>query len=471
MAHTKISTAAPFEGVPRINAPAMYGASPNKPILYRIPVTGKRPMAISVENLPDGLNLDDRGILTGKLPEGDYQLTLKAENELGRAEKQICFEIHPDHLLLTPLLGFTTWNAFQSTVRQEDVERSAKYLSETGLSEYGYHYINIDSGWQGAYGGELDAIQPNAKFTNMKAMTDVVHSYGFKCGIYSTPMRHAWGCPAELESIPGCTRGEVDIRLSQEAFGFGVERMEANNAAQWNRWGFDYLKYDWVPNEGFSADLMKQHLLKQDRDFAFCTTVLCKPEYADYWKRNCNSWRNNPDSGPEWNIVKDIFKTYDPWIPHVGKGHFFDMDMLELGESVRNEGVCQLEEDEQIFASTMRAFLMTPIQLSSMLDKLSQFELNLYGNEEILAIHQDPLTSAATLKHEIREGDTWLKIYQRKLADGNVAEAFFNAGDTEQTVVLETGLGAVRDVWAREMLEETSLVLPPHTTRVIKYIR
>ena len=92
-------------------------------------------------------------------------------------------------------------------------------------------------------------------------------------------------------------------------------------------------------------------------------------------------------------------------------------------------------------------------------------------DEEILAINQDPLTSAATLKQEIREGDTWLKVYQRKLMDGNVAEAFFNAGDTEQTVALEPQLGAVRDVWAREMLEETSLTLPPHSVRVVKYIR
>jgi alpha-glucosidase (family GH31 glycosyl hydrolase) len=70
-----------------------------------------------------------------------------------------------------------------------------KYIKmvESGIAEYGYSYVNLDSGWQHEYGGEFDAIMPNFKFPDMKEMTDRIHALGFKCGIYSTPMLNAWG--------------------------------------------------------------------------------------------------------------------------------------------------------------------------------------------------------------------------------------------------------------------------------------
>lgn len=54
MSYTKIAKATPFAGLPKINLPSVYGASPNKPFLLRIPVTGQRPITYSAKNLPDG---------------------------------------------------------------------------------------------------------------------------------------------------------------------------------------------------------------------------------------------------------------------------------------------------------------------------------------------------------------------------------------------------------------------------------
>ena len=65
--HTKIAKRSPFDqGAPRIQAPAIYGASPEKPILYRIPALGQRPMRFSAE-LPEGLRLSADGIITGSI--------------------------------------------------------------------------------------------------------------------------------------------------------------------------------------------------------------------------------------------------------------------------------------------------------------------------------------------------------------------------------------------------------------------
>ena len=111
MRTTKIAPATPFSGAPKINLASIFGASPNKPFLLRIPVTGERPIRYDAQNLPDGLTLRDN-IITGQVSEaGVYEIMLSAENSLGKAEKTVTLEIEPNHVIVTPLLGFTTWIA------------------------------------------------------------------------------------------------------------------------------------------------------------------------------------------------------------------------------------------------------------------------------------------------------------------------------------------------------------------------
>jgi alpha-galactosidase len=229
MRTTKIAHASPFSGSPKINLASIFGASPNKPFLLRIPATGERPIKFSAQCLPEGLTLKENIITGCVLKEGNYEVTITAENAISKTTKIVTFEIFPNNLLVTPLLGFTTWNAFETSVSQKNVSDTAKAMIKLGIAEYGYGYVNLDSGWQHKYGGELDAIQPNPKFPDMKAMVDEIHSLGLKCGIYSTPMLTAWGCPNEYESIPGCTVGEPDIRFPDTTGGKGTAAKEKTN--------------------------------------------------------------------------------------------------------------------------------------------------------------------------------------------------------------------------------------------------
>ena len=269
----RIATAMPFTGAPKINLASVFGASPNKPFLLRIPVTGERPISYSALDLPEGLVLNDNIISGSVVSAGNYQITLIAQNRHGVDRKKLLLEIRPENVLVTPLLGFTTWNAFGSEVSQASVLNIVKRLTELGITEYGYRYINIDSGWQSQYGGKFDAVMPNQKFPNMKYLTDTLHALGLKCGIYSTPMLNAWGCPKEFSSIPGCTTGEPDKRFASTMGGIGVVRKEKNNVLQWTEWGFDYLKYDWTPTDPVNAELMRSELMRSDRDFGFCVNV------------------------------------------------------------------------------------------------------------------------------------------------------------------------------------------------------
>ena len=61
-----LTPAAPAE--PRINGPKIYGMRPGSPFLYRIPVTGERPMSFDVKGLPASLKLNkETGIISGSI--------------------------------------------------------------------------------------------------------------------------------------------------------------------------------------------------------------------------------------------------------------------------------------------------------------------------------------------------------------------------------------------------------------------
>ena len=125
----------------------------------RIGAAGERPIKFSCENLPEGLSLREN-VIEGRVSKsGKYKIKLTAKNALGKDEKCVTLEIGQGKLLLTPLMGFTSWNAFAfEGLTQEKMEYTAKRMEDLGLLEYGYNYVNIDSGWQGEYGGKYDAV-------------------------------------------------------------------------------------------------------------------------------------------------------------------------------------------------------------------------------------------------------------------------------------------------------------------------
>lgn len=472
MGYTEIAIAKPFEGAPVINLPGVYGASCGKGILLRVPVTGERPVNIKAEGLPEGLFIEN-GVIKGSVNEkGNYTVKITAENRLGINVKEFVLEIGESiNVLLTPLMGFTTWNAFASAVSQEKLEYAADKLVELGICEYGYSYINLDSGWQKEYGGKYDAIMPNEKFPDIKAMYDKIHSYGLKGGIYSTPMLTAWGCPAEFESIPGCTTGEPNELFSHINGGIGTERKEKNNVKQWCEWGVDYLKYDWTPCDPYNAELMRSELAKSDRDFGYCVTIGARRDYFKYWSKYCNSYRDNEDSLGYWDNFKKIFMSYLPFATYMTKGHFFDLDMFDIGDG-ELLGECKYTEDEKASIYTLRAITGSPLQISCYPDAITDFDLSLYCNEEVIAINQDTAFKPAIPYHMIEKEDKCIYSFKRELCDGSFAVAIFNLGEHVEPVCLYLDADAeVRDVWAKKDYKGSNVNefrMQPHTVRMFK---
>ncbi len=466
----------PFEGAPSLNNPTVYGASPNKPFFYKLPCAGQRPMTFSVDRpLPTGLALDPAtGVISGICPlEADETYVIRATNALGSAEKKLRLLIQPDGILRTPLMGFTSWNAFGGSVSQADIERTADSLVRKGLSCFGYGYVNIDSGWQGHYDEQTRAIAPNGKFPDMAGLTAHIHSLGLKAGIYSTPMQKAWGG----EDLPGCTRGYLDPRYANSCYGIAKDHREKENAAQWAAWGIDYLKYDWAPCDTENAELMKQALLATDRDFGFCVTVNAGYKDAEYWKTHCSSWRDNADSRADWANIRDNRFSTDKWALISAPGHFFDLDMLETGRQTVRHAAGHLTEDEQFVAFTIRAIFPSPLQISCDIDTLTAYDLALLCNDEVIAVNQDALGKGAVCidEHITRNADGairgWTKTYEKQLEDGGRAIAFFNLGEEADTIRFDAGSCLARDLWAKENVPHDGCLTFPldrHSVRLIK---
>lgn len=215
---------------------------------------------------------------------------------------------------------------------------------------------------------------------------------------------------------------------------------------------------------------MKKALLKSKREFAFCVTVAAHAQYGRYWQNNCSSWRWNGDSIDKWDVVKQYMNGIEKWKEFVVPGHYYDLDMLEIGAMAWNDGVKRLTENEAIFAYSMRAFFLSPIQLSCRLDKLSEFEKNVICNEEIIKINQDSLSEFPSLMYI--SDDKKVEVYCRKLENGDTAVAVFNMAEEEISHILDLGeCSKVRNLWTKTDMEaskEFSCVVEPHCAVILR---
>ena len=118
------------------------------------------------------------------------------------------------------------------------------------------------------------------------------------------------------------------------------------------------------------------------------------------------------------------------------------------------------------------AFLNSPIQISSTLENITDFELSVYCNDEILAINQDCAFNTSKLASRVKEENRYFDILEKELAHGAFAYALFNLGNVSENLTLSIDKNTkVRDLWAKEDLkhqESLTLEIPPHTAKIIK---
>lgn len=461
---------------PRINGPRVYGNLPGTPFLFKIPATGVRPMTFSAEGLPSGLKLDaENGIISGEVSgKGIWTVTLTASNALGSCSRELRIEIG-DKICLTPPMGWNSWNCWRMSVSQEKVISSVDAFIALGLDRYGWSYVNVDDGWQYERGGKYNALQPNSKFPDMKALADYVHSKGLKFGIYSSPWSMCpGGTPGSSATNPegrywwieenDCDEYHAHPRKKGEDWDeiryHGKYLFVRNDAEQWRDWGVDFLKYDWHPNDYYSVKAMHDALASTGRSIAYSISNRAPIGMGDAYVKLTNAWRTSSDISDQWSEIYRIgFTIMDRWAAYTGPGHWPDADMLEIGTVADpvNEGktrTCRLSPDEQYTHMTLWAILCSPLLIGCDLADMDPFTLSLLTNNEVIDVNQDPLGYPAARV----ESDGNTVVYHKPLEDGSLVVALFNISDKPQKMGFRIGQlnymmvepQTVRDLWRQE---------------------
>jgi alpha-galactosidase len=468
----------PVSGIPRINGPSVYGATPGKPFLYKIPVTGEKPITFSVKNLPATLQFNDStGLITGITPDsGEYKVNITVKNATGESQKDFSI-LSGQGLALTPPMGWNSWNCWGLSVDDQKVSAAADAFITSGLADHGWAYINIDDGWEAQERTAKGEISSNEKFPDMKALSGYVHSQGLKLGIYSSPGPQTCG-------------------------GFlGSYQHEKQDAATWAGWGIDYVKYDWCSYEKIALndslqELQKPYLLMDNflnsasRDIVFS---LCQYGMGNVWEWGGqvggNLWRTTGDITDTWESMAGIGFDQDKCSPFARPGNWNDPDMLVVGQVGWGPNLhpSRLTPDEQYTHISLWCLLSAPLLIGCDLSQLDAFTLNLLTNDEVLAINQDELGQQAKRVHQDKGYEVWAK----PLADGSVAVGMFftglespvdafnwEGGMPKRTLTVNwsdlniDGIYKVRDVWRQKDVGQFASVytaeVPYHGVMLVK---
>jgi alpha-galactosidase len=483
---------------PRINGPVLTGVTPGHPVLYKIPVTGTKPITYSVTGLPRGLTLDpSTGIITGKIDErGTHAVIVHAKNAVGEASKEFKF-VAEGKLALTPALGWNSWNVYRASISDELARKTADAFVTTGLIDHGWTYINLDDGWEnlpqqrgnrgrpgmeGPARAEDGTINTNEKFPDMKALGDYIHSKGLKFGIYTGPG------PTTCQGLEASWQHELqDFKTFAD-------------------WGVDYIKYDWcgytsiltdeerpiaqnaeVRNRPESLPVLKrpyqvgrQALNQIPRDMIYS---LCQYGWGRVWEWGAepgiegHSWRTTGDIQDNWQSMSTIGFQQVDLAQYAGPGHWNDPDMLVIGEVTGGPNGTRptlLTPDEQYTHITLWTLYSSPLLLGNDMTKVDDFTLNLCNNDEVLAVHQDPLGKTAS--RVAQEGN--LEVWARPLADGSKAVGLFNRDEMPMRVTAKwsdigiTGSQTIRDLWRQADLGtaigEFTAEVPRHGAVLLK---
>jgi len=443
---------------PKIVGAKIYGVRPGHDILWRLPVTGERPMALSAKGLPAGAAFDEKtGILSGKVAErGEHVITFTAKNAKGSATSAFRLVVG-DKIALTPPMGWNSWNCFAHAVTAQNIKDTADQFIKAGLADHGWAYVNIDDFWQNRPGEKNDRtlmgperttdgeIAVNARFKEMKPIADYVHAKGLKIGLYSSPGPLTCG---------GCT---------------GSWGHEWQDAATYAKWGYDYLKYDWcsynniVVGERHARNtlcyrLMGEALAAQGRDIVFS---LCQYGMGDVsnWGANVGGqcWRTTGDITDTWASMNAILKMQADLWPYAGPGAWNDPDMLIVGKvGWGSLHPTRLTPNEQYTHMSLWAILCSPLLIGCDLTALDEFTLSLLTNDEVIETNQDPLGAQAARVAKGPRGEIWAK----PMSDGSIVLALVNdygrASPTLMTADFEAlgleGGWKVRDLWRQQDL-------------------
>ena len=378
-----------------------------------------------------------------------------------------------DTIAYGPTMGWSSWNTFGIDISESIIKGQADAIVSKGLAAVGYNHINIDDGYFGGRDkttGKLK-IHPTRFPNGMKPVVDYIHKKGLKAGIYSDGGHNTCGS-----------------MFNGDVIGKGVglyEHDQQDCDMFFKELGFDFIKVDFC---GGSYGHNEDHLVlnEKERYTAIAKAIkntgrndvrmnICRWDYPGTWAESTAfSWRTTGDIFPSWNDVKRILTENLYLSAYCSKGHYNDMDMLEVGV---NKWGNQLTTEEAKTHFGMWCIMNSPLLIGCDMKNLSSTNLNLLKNKDLIALNQDTLYQQAYLAKKTTNG-CYIMVKDIEQANGlKRAFAIYNPNDASKTVTMNfcdidlADSVALHDCFTKKDLTEKyydtyKVSVPAHGTKI-----
>ena len=353
-------------------------------------------------------------------------------------------------LARTPPMVWGAWYTFTTTITDELIRDVARSLVSSGMRDAGYDILNMEVGWTGQRDSDGN-LRANAKFPDMKALGDYLHSLGLKMGICTSP-------------------GPYDCIGYPASHGF-----EERDARTFASWGIDFIKHDACSGREIYTGPNASRRMYQKMGSALqqcgrpILYSLCQYGEANVWEWGAaaggNMWRTTGDMEDTWESVAAAFEQ-SRLAPYARPGHWNDPDYLMAGLGA-------LSTEEYRLQMSLWCMLAAPLIVAADVRSMSADTRAIVMNRELIAIDQDAKGAQGQRVSRVGETEIWLK----PLSEGH-AIALFNKGKLPATMRLNTaslGLKDVRearDVWDARDIElpkgNYERVVPPHGAVVLR---
>lgn len=368
-----------------------------------------------------------------------------------------------------PTMGWNTYNTFNLDINEQLIIEQAEAMANSGLKDAGYRYINIDDGYFGGRDPETGRllIHPDRFPNGLKGLVDHIHSLGLKAGIYSDAGTNTCGNYWGKDSLAN------NVGL----YGHDVQDCEMF----FNELGFDFIKVDYCGGTTwqnyYSIGIDEEERYRQIRQAMDETgrkdlrLSVCRWNYPGTWVSEVgDSWRMSQDINCSWRSIRNIIDQSLYISAYASKGHYNDMDMLEVGRT--------LSQEEDMTHFGMWCILSSPLIIGCDMTTMRPETLELLTNPELIALNQDPLGLQAYVAKDGGDG-TYVFVKDIETLHGKTrAIALYNSTNEAQNIGIEYnavelgGSVKARDLFARTDVETAadgiSVEVPAHGTRIYR---
>lgn len=371
-----------------------------------------------------------------------------------------------------PTMGWSSWNTFALNISESIIKTQANVMVSKGLRDVGYDHINIDDGYFGGRDkttGQL-LIHPTRFPNGLKPVVDHIHAKGLKAGIYSDAGYNTCG------SYHGGDKTGI---------GVGLYKHDQQDADLFFKdLGFDFIKVDFCGGDPIhNSDKLK--LDEEARYKAIAQAIkntgrndvrmnICRWAYPGTWVYDAGySWRTTGDIYASWESVKGILAENLYMSAYCTKGHYNDMDMLEVGVKTWDGHQLTTEESKTHFG--MWCIMNSPLLIGCNMSTLTSTNLNLLKNTELIALNQDTLYQQAYVAGF--DNGCYLLVKDIERLNGTRrAFAVYNPDDEAKTFTVNfrdidlAGEVRLRDVFQKKdvgtFVDSYEVSLPAHGTRI-----